>query len=92
MCASNGLLKVVTNMIRVKQEFPFSFILSALYEDEVSSYIGRLGVSEACLVEIAIWKLYADGIVLIFESLERPQRYHDSIKSFCTENDLFDKP
>ena len=47
---------------------------------------------EACLVEIAILELHADGIVLNFESLERPQRYLDSIKSFCTENDLFDKP
>ena len=79
-------------MIRVKQEFLFSPTLSVLNVDEVSSYIGRLGVSEACSVEIAILELHADGIVLNFESLERPQRYLDSIKSFCTENDLFDKP
>ena len=87
--SSKGLSEVVASTIGVKQGCPLSHTLFGLYINEVSHYIDRFGGSGARLAGIAIQIfLYADDIVLIFDSPEELQRHLNALKLLCMDKDL----
>ena len=84
-----GLLEITASVVGVKQGCPQTPTLFHVYLDEIYNYIEILGCSGACFVGVAISiLLYANDIVVLFDSPEGLQRHLNALKSFGIDKDL----